>query len=295
MSNYPSPDDIEYLTQEPYNTIPKDRLIHITPHYFDLELLARWIKINPRNPLTREIFNSVQIWKIIIKYNNYLKSANPILNGEVIQFNYTDNQFIQICNQINISINNNSNYIPENIVLQIENIRRGININVLVPREQIIHNPIIDSNTNSITNFQVGQTYIFININNGMIGRTQQFVEIVDGIPRFGFVDVYTEMPFSEYLFYNQINGVANVEVPRPLQLNELVVGSRYIILQKGSQFLAKSQPFVCLYASFNGFNGYPQFSFNIDYSSAIFNPNLHYFYERIQLNQIGIICANDD
>ena len=68
----PNPEDIEYLTQQQYSSIPNDRLIKIGPHWFDLELLALWVRFNPSNPLTRAIFTPFELWTIIVKYNNYL-------------------------------------------------------------------------------------------------------------------------------------------------------------------------------------------------------------------------------
>ena len=69
MNNQQNSEDIEYLSQQPYNKIPNGRLIYIQPHWFDLEILALWIRVNPSNPLTRAQLSNFDLWIIITKYN----------------------------------------------------------------------------------------------------------------------------------------------------------------------------------------------------------------------------------
>ena len=91
MNNQPNPEDIEYLTQLTYSSIPPERIILIEPHWFDLEILALWIRINPSNPLTRAQLTNFDIWSIIINYNNYVDSEEPVLTETPRKFNYTEN------------------------------------------------------------------------------------------------------------------------------------------------------------------------------------------------------------
>ena len=83
----------------------------------------------------------------------------------------------------------------------------------------------------------------------------------------------------------NSNNNINQIEYfPRPIQLNHLVIGNRYIILYHIETMLGRTYPF-------SGFdrNGHPTFTSNLDNSSVIFHRNYHHFYNENELNQIGI------
>ncbi len=307
MNNQPESEDIEYLTQQPYNSIPDGRIICIEPHWFDLEILALWIRINPSNPLTRAQLTNLDIWRIILNYNNYIDSEEPVLTETPRKFNYTENQSEQIINAINTSLNNNNLDLPLEIANLITNIRTGHNyqnyhnyqnnhqhqlppnnINLLPPSIQRLINGNVG--TNCIHNFEVGSRYIYIDNLNGLIGRTDSYTHTLDRIPYFG--DNNLPMELTRYIFYTDINPDLNVqEFPRPLELNNLNIGTRYFGLTYNDTFFGKFMPFI----RFNqNHNNDPEFSFGDDRGSAIFNRDYHYFYDPIQLNQIGINSMNE-
>ena len=290
----PNPEDTEYLTQELYNSIPNERLIKIRVydlihnrfyfHWFDLELLALWIRINPSNPLTRVVFTSFEIWTIIVKYNNYLDSPGVILTQNPQRYIYSQNQHTQITNEINQSVNNNTQ-VHENIITLIHTIRTGGNNQLNQP------NPVFDriqfiirrgSNTNSVYEFVVGSRYIYIENATGNIGITEPYSSTIDRIPRFGQNNIPMEL--TNYIFYqnNNINQIN--QFPRPIQPTQLVIGLRYIVTTINDPIMGRTNPFSGLDE-----NGKPIFSSNLIYSSVIFNENFHHFYNENQLNQIGI------
>jgi hypothetical protein len=298
MNNQPESEDIEYLTQQPYSSIPPERIICIEPHWFDLEILALWIRINPSNPLTRAQLTNLDIWRIIINYNNYFDSEEPVLTETPRKFNYTENQSEQIINSINTSLNNNID-LPLNIVNLITNIRTGQNnpnnhqpipnnINFIPPSIQRLLNRNVG--TNCIHNFEVGSRYIYIDNHNGLIGRTNHYTHTIDMIPYFG--DNNLPMELTRYIFYTDINPDLDVqEFPRPLEFNNLNIGTRYFGLTYNDTLFGKFMPFI----GFNqNHNNDPEFSFGDNRGSAIFNRDYHYFYDPIQLNQMGINSMNE-
>ncbi len=300
MNNQPNLEDIEYLTQLTYSAIPPERIILIEPHWFDLEILALWIRINPSNPLTRAQLSYLDIWRIIINYNNYFDSEEPVLTETPRKFNYTENQSEQIINSINTSLNNNT-ILPLNIVNLITNIRTGQNdpnnhqpipnnINLLPPSIQRLINRNVG--TNCIHNFEVGSRYIYIDSLNGLIGRTNSYTHTIDRIPYFG--DNNLPMELTRYIFYTDINPDLPVEeFPRPLEFNNFVIGTRYFGLTHGDTLFGKFMPFIGFTQNHNH-NNDPEFSFGDNRGSAIFNRDYHYFYDPIQLNQMGINSVNE-
>jgi hypothetical protein len=300
MNNQPNPEDIEYLTQLTYSIIPEKRIILIEPHWFDLEILALWIRINPSNPLTRAQLTNLDIWSIIINYNNYLDSSEPVLTEIPKRFNYTPIQFEQITNAINTSFNNNID-LPLNIVNLITNIRTGHNyhnnhqhqllpnnINLLPPSIQRLINGNVG--TNCIHNFEIGSQYIYIDNHNGIIGRTDHYTHTIDRIPYFG--DNNLPMELTRYIFYIDTNPDLPVEeFPRPIEFNNFVIGTRYFGLTYNDTFFGKFMPFI---GFCQNHNNDPEFSFEDNRGSAIFNRDYHYFYDPIQLNQMGINSVNE-
>ena len=293
MDPNPIPTDTEYLTQLKYKSIPDERLIKIGVHWFDLELLALWIQINPSNPLTRSIISPENIWKIIIKYNNYLNSQDAILTREPKKYIYTQNQLNQINAELEQSTNSNSP-IHESIIRLIDSIRQNQNnITVSEVRTQtqtqarefdMIRQTITNgSNTNSVYEFVVGSRYIYIHNRTGIIGITEPYSSTIDRIPRFGHDNI--PMGLTSYIFYQNNNNYNDqVQLPRPLELNQLVEGTEYISLFYSNTILGKLEPFV----GFNE-NGDPKFSKNLYGSVVIFNKDCHHFYNQIDLNKIGI------
>ena len=290
----PNPEDIEYLTQEHYGSIPNERLIKIRVidpinesfcfHWFDLELLALWVRINPSNPLTRVIFTPFELWTIIVKYNNYLDSPGVILTQNPQRYIYSQNQHTLITNEINQSVNNNIQ-VRENIIGLINTIRTGENN--LNNQPNPVFNRIQDiirrgSNTNSVYQFVLGSRYIYIENATGIIGITEPYSNTIDRIPRFGPNNI--SMSLTHYLFYqnNNINQIN--QFPRPILPTQLVIGLRYIVTTINDPIMARTNPF-------SGFdrNGHPTFTSNIDNSSVIFHRNYHHFYNENELNQIGI------
>ena len=291
----PNPEDTEYLTQLTYKSIPGDRLIKIGVHWFDLEILALWIRINPSNPLTRAKLSPENIWKIIINYNNYLNNPNAVLTQEPEKYIYTGDQLNQINAELEQSTNSNRQ-INESIIKLINLIRQNNLAEVLTqtltqtqtspltPRFDIIRQIITNgSRTNSVYEFVVGSRYICIHNMTGVIGITEPYSNTINQIPRFGHDNI--PMGFTNYIFYkNNNNYNGQVQLPRPLELNQLVEGTRYISLYCTNTILGKLDPFV-------GFNedGNPKFSINLTGSVAIFNKDGHYFYNENDLERIGI------
>lgn len=278
MNRLPIPEDIEYLSQQAYGTLPHGRIIYIDPHWFDLEILALWIQINPSNPLTGLQLSEYDLWNIITKYNNYLDSEGAILTETPKRFNYNENQFVRITNELNMSINNNTN-LPWEITNLIKNIRTRQNAQLPQAIRWLINGNVP---TNCIGNFEVGLRYIYIDSSNGLIGRTEPFIQTINLIPRFG--ENGLEMSLTRYIFYKDLNPELPIEqFPRPLEVNNLIPGIRYFGLCQNDTLLCKLMPFISLTSN----NSNPKFGNNI--SSAIFSRNNHYFYDEQELNNIGI------
>ncbi len=289
----PDPNDREAITLNEYKNIPSAKLISIGPHCFDIEQLARLIirSNNPTNPLTRDVFSPVQLWTIILAYNNYFDSTNPQLTPDSPnRFNYTQEQLNQIDDAIDDFIDNNIALQP-NVIELINNIKNGNNN--LVDQE-----PISSSNANNINELVPGTIYIFIN-NQGQIGRTLPYIDTQNGVPRFGINGRIVLMPRDNpnnqnLFFYN--TPTPNERLPVRLRPDQLVPGQRYIepsyhytddgpILQ-----LKRLEPFSELYNDDyteqfrlnRGLFGYDDVPHSLD--------NL---YSEPELNQIGIFLNN--
>lgn len=97
--------------------------------------------------------------------------------------------------------------------------------------------PLRDSRANSVSDFVHGRVYIYLEKRNGIFGRTLPFVDIQNGVPRFGGDGNINSMSHENYLFFED---VPNVPLPIKKTKKQINVAKNYIInYYEGVLFMA--------------------------------------------------------